>query len=168
MKKILMVCTGNTCRSVMAAAIFRQLAVKYQVELEIDSAGLAAFAGDNATPQAQQVLQEDYGVDLSRHQSQHISDLNLADYDLVLVMTQSHKQHLLSLESGLSEQIFLLTEFANQNGQECTLEKENLNQMDLDISDPFGQSVAVYRRTAGELHNAIEIILCQWAKEDTI
>lgn len=40
MRKVLMVCTGNTCRSPMAAALFKKAAAERQIEVEVDSAGL--------------------------------------------------------------------------------------------------------------------------------
>ena len=50
MRKILMVCTGNTCRSVMAAALFKKYAAERQIEVMVDSAGLHAFGSEPASP----------------------------------------------------------------------------------------------------------------------
>ncbi|MFB5065632.1 MAG: low molecular weight protein arginine phosphatase [Candidatus Wallacebacter cryptica] len=161
MRKVLMVCTGNTCRSPMAAALFKKAAAERQIEVEVDSAGLQVFGSESANPQAQTVMRE-YGIDLSEHRSQQIDINALEEYDLVLTMTYSHKRYILNLRPDLADKVFLINEFADQKRQETNTKKENINRADSDVSDPFGQSVAVYHRTATELLQAIETILDAW------
>ena len=100
MRKVLMVCTGNTCRSPMAAALFKKAAAERQIEVEVDSAGLQVFGSESAIPQAQTVMRE-YGIDLSEHRSQQIDINALEEYDLVLTMTYSHKRYILNLRPDL-------------------------------------------------------------------
>ena len=90
MRKVLMVCTGNTCRSPMAAALFKKAAAERQIEVEVDSAGLQVFGSESANPQAQTV--REYGIDLSEHRSQQIDINALEEYE-VLTMTYSHKRY---------------------------------------------------------------------------
>ena len=161
MRKILMVCTGNTCRSVMAAALFKKYAAERQIAVMVDSAGLHAFGSEPASPQAQTVMQE-HGIDLSGHRSKQV-DFDLLDqYDLIPTMTQDHKRYILNLRPDLANKVFLIKEFAYQERQETNPLNEKMNKADSDVSDPFGQSVAVYHRTATELLQAIEAILDAW------
>lgn len=90
MKKILFVCTGNTCRSPMAAAIFKSFGIKAKV----DSAGLFAD-GSDYSEKAVTALQE-IGIDISGGVSRlfRYEDLS-ADY--IFCMSESHKQMLLTI-----------------------------------------------------------------------
>ncbi|HKM17403.1 MAG: low molecular weight protein arginine phosphatase [Firmicutes bacterium] len=161
MRKILMVCTGNTCRSAMAAAIFLNKAAERQIPVEVDSAGLSALENDPASVQAQTVMKE-YGIDLSGHRAKQLDPQVLGQYDLILAMTMSHKQQILNFRPDLENKVFLIKEIAAQKMQETNVQSENLNRADSDVSDPYGQTVAVYQRTAAELLQAIEAILDAW------
>ena len=70
-KLVLFVCTGNTCRSPMAAALFNQMAAgsAYQAE----SAGLAAFTGDPASEASVRTMAYLGGIDLSSHRSRSLT-----------------------------------------------------------------------------------------------
>ncbi|HHX01545.1 MAG TPA: low molecular weight protein arginine phosphatase [Firmicutes bacterium] len=161
MRKILMVCTGNTCRSPMAAALLKKHAEQRRIAVEVDSAGLNAFENEPASTQAQTVMQ-DYGIDLSNHKAKRIDPQTLDQYDLVLTMAKNHKQQILNLRPDLENKVFLIKEFAAQKMQETNIRNENMNRADSDVSDPYGQAVATYQRTAAELLQAIEAILDAW------
>ena len=66
---VLFVCTGNTCRSPMAAALFNKIAVEKDLDVRIESAGLFANDGEPASENAVAAM-KDYGVDLSEHVSE--------------------------------------------------------------------------------------------------
>ena len=105
---------------------------------------------------------QEHGIDLSGHRSKQV-DFDLLDqYDLILTMTQDHKRYILNLRPDLANKVFLIKEFAYQERQETNPLNEKMNKADSDVSDPFGQSVAVYHRTATELLQAIEAILDAW------
>ena len=137
-KTILFICTGNTCRSPMAAALFTSLCPDQ--DLKVLSAGLAAQAGQEATRGAVAAMQ-DYGIDLSGHSAQLLSRELLEQAWLVLTMTNQQKQFLQQAEPQLAEKILTLAEAAGQ--------------ADVDVADPYGQDVPVYRETARTIHSLL-------------
>jgi protein-tyrosine-phosphatase len=89
--KILCVCTGNTCRSPMLAALLRrELARTHaQEQLTVESAGTGASVGMPASAEAVACMAE-LGLDISDHRSRHVDLLDLAPYDRILCMTSGH------------------------------------------------------------------------------
>jgi L-threonylcarbamoyladenylate synthase len=97
-RRIVFVCTGNTCRSPMAEGLFKhRLAERLACSVDelptrgflVSSAGLAAGTGDAATADTAAAL-GDYGVDLSAHRSRPAGADLIARADEVIVMTRSH------------------------------------------------------------------------------
>ena len=81
--RVLFVCTGNTCRSVMAAQVLRRELADAGLPAEVASAGLRVReAGQPADPRAQEVLgQHGYGTE---HQTRQFEPAMLASHDLVI------------------------------------------------------------------------------------
>ncbi|MCA9125359.1 MAG: hypothetical protein KDB11_34555, partial [Planctomycetales bacterium] len=87
---VLVVCTGNTCRSPMAEAIVRdEVAKAGGVSVRVISAGAAAVPGGPATPEAVQAMKAQ-GLDLSAHRSRELTREMIAEADVILAMTRNH------------------------------------------------------------------------------
>ncbi len=139
MQRILFVCTGNTCRSPMAEALFRNKAADRT--MEIRSAGVAAYNGQPASPHAQQVLTE-RGI-AHQHQARRLDEELIGWADLILTMTRSHKDMILHYFPATADKVFTLREYVGVEGMG-------------DIADPFGGTVEEYRRCAEEIDESLD------------
>ncbi|TYP58760.1 low molecular weight protein arginine phosphatase [Thermosediminibacter litoriperuensis] len=154
MKRVLFVCTGNTCRSSMAEGIFRKMLKERgkEKEIQVDSCGIAAVEGMPASPQARKVMEEQ-GVDLSSHRAKMLSQ-DLLNADLILTMTKSHRDYIINKFPHTKGRVFILSEFAEERGDE-----------DADIADPYGSNEETYRRVAGIIKEKLEKVLKKLEKE---
>ena len=135
---VLFVCTGNTCRSPMAAALAREeLARRGWQHVRIASAGAAAEAGQPASHPAV-VVMERTGIDLSMHASQRLTRELVEWADLILVMSPSHLAPVGEL--GGAEKMALLGEFGAADPRFAA-----------PVRDPFGAGEEVYAATLQQL-----------------
>lgn len=133
----LLVCTGNTCRSPMAAGLFRKhLAKKLNCEVDqlqqkgykILSAGTAGMAGFPASPQAIAACAAK-GIDIAGHRAKVLSTQLIEQADYIFTMSRLHLEPIVALCGSAANR--------------CQLLAENT-----DIHDPIGQSQAVYNDCA--------------------
>ena len=148
MPAVLFVCTANRIRSPLAAALFqRRLAAGEDAATwRVASAGTWADDGLPAMAAAQQVAAE-AGLDLSRHRSRRVEELDLADFDLILTMTTGQAEALRVEMPGHAARILPLTQAALG--------------LAYDVDDPVGRPVAIYRRTLDELDDIMARGLAQ-------
>jgi len=131
------VCTGNVCRSPMAAAIAAQLlAARGRGDVEVGSAGTAAADGAPASEGAYLVGLEK-GLDLSAHVARHLTRDLVAGADLILGMSEHHVERALAL--GGDGRSHLLGTYAGRVFAEA------------EVDDPFGADLDTYRRTYDQL-----------------
>lgn len=116
MFQVLIVCTGNTCRSPMGEAILRSvLPSDLSDQVTVSSAGTAAGEGAPATAFATQTAAA-RGLDLSKHRSRALSAKLIREADLILAMEPSHVAFARELAPDAVERVRLLTEHGAEGG----------------------------------------------------
>ena len=200
---ILFVCTGNTCRSPMAEAIMKS---KWPEE-KVKSAGVFTGKGEPMAGNSEVVLREkDLTLD---HETSQITEELLEWADLVLTMTDRHKQTLTLQYPNYDNKYYTLKEYVliddrkwqelkesystfeekrshilregmdklDQREMEEKLNREleeDMHQIeemergfpDINISDPFGGNVNIYRETRDELEKHIELLVRKLENRD--
>jgi protein-tyrosine phosphatase len=141
MERVLFVCSGNTCRSPLAAGIFNRLVHRKKVRnLIAESAGVMAMEGMRASQSAISVGRR-HDIDLSRHRSRTLTPV-LSDRAL-LILTMTGEQWYHVTETAPRDKVFLLTSFGDGGTN------------DNDIVDPYGGSLDTYEAIFAELDTEI-------------
>jgi len=161
---VLFVCTGNTCRSVMAEGIFKKMLKERagdNTRLNIISAGIFALPGISPTSEAISVMFEQ-GIDISQYHAQELQEELIKKVDVILVMTNEHKEYIHKEFPFAQNKTFLLKKFTLNNKSECN---QN-NEKDYEIIDPIGRKIEFYRIVARELKKNLEKILDKIIEEN--
>jgi protein-tyrosine phosphatase len=143
--QVLFVCTGNTCRSPMAAAWFHHLCKERGIgHIEVDSAGLATRPRDSVSAKAREVLAENGLIPL-RLRSQLLQAKLVWSADLIMTMTGQHHELLVSrFPMATKKTRPLLTALGPGRG---------------DVFDPYGGSLNNYRQCLDMMKPALEALL---------
>lgn len=140
---ILIVCTGNTCRSPMAERLLkRMLKEKNYQNVQVHSAGILPLNNAPASQNAILVMAE-YGIDMTDHVSQPVTEKIVQEADLILVMEEFHRNYLSEKFPEASHKIKLVKEYL-------------VNHTDsLDIIDPIGKDITAFRQCAKEIRECL-------------
>jgi protein-tyrosine-phosphatase len=150
MKKLIFVCTGNTCRSPMAEGLMKHL-LGPECGWEISSAGVCAANGWPPSPNAVEAMREKQ-IDISAHRSRHLSPELIEQADVLVMMTRGHLDAVLAIAPETQDKVFLLNSFG-------------VAQSAADIYDPVGESLEVYRRVRDEIDAALPDLILYLMEE---
>jgi protein-tyrosine phosphatase len=150
--RILFVCTGNTCRSPLAAVAARRLLETRAWDAVVESAGIAALEDAPASDAARAVARET-GLDLENHRARLLTAPMVRAADLVLVMSGRQLAFLRVLAPEAVGRVHRLRDYATRG------------EAPGDVTDPYGGDVGAYRRTFSELRELVERSLQRWHEQ---
>jgi protein-tyrosine-phosphatase len=140
---VLVVCTGNSCRSPMAHVMLA--ALLEGTSAFVFSAGTNAPVGAPATALAVQTMRE-AGLDLTRHRAQQLEPEIIRAADIVLAMEKYHRARVVELVPDAIGRTRMLLSFVGRDDE---------------VDDPIGRSISVYRRTLEQMRPALERVAAE-------
>ncbi len=143
--RLVVLCTGNTCRSPLAAAALREELAEDGERIEIVSAGTAAAEGQPASAGALAAGGRD-GLDLSGHRARRASGELLRGADLVLVMEPGHRRAAIALGAP-PDRTHVLSEWPAPGEPEAV------------VADPFGGSAETYEECLRRIRRHVRRIV---------
>ncbi|HHY94893.1 MAG TPA: low molecular weight protein arginine phosphatase [Firmicutes bacterium] len=158
--RVLLVCSGNTCRSPMATALLRQVIAQEWPEqlggVEVTSAGTGAVPDMPASEEARAVMAR-RGLDLSGHRSRRLTADMVRQATLILTMTRGHLREILRLVPEARGKVFLL-KYYPAGDEEPGPEHE--------VEDPVFQGLGKYEEVAADLEAAVRRVAAYLAEQD--
>ena len=146
-KKVLFICTGNTCRSPMAEGLFRKLVADKSDYEVLGSAGVSAYPGDKISPETTAILKQQSAT-LTDFRSRPVDKELLEAATHVFAMTESHLDMLLQAFPDYAEKCNLVCDFISFNGK-----------VGIDVPDPIGQGPRAYKAVAQVFEHALPALV---------
>ena len=140
---IVVVCTGNTCRSPMAERLLTHALAAEEGPLKafrVVSAGVAAGPGSPASANSVTAMKK-VGLDISNHRSQPLTEELMEEASAIFVMTEPHRAIIQAACEPLPEHVYLLREFMPAG-------------TDTEVADPFGGALPLYEACRDEMVEA--------------
>lgn len=149
-RSILFVCTGNSCRSIMAEGLMKEaLKSLGKKGIMVSSAGVSAIDGFHPTKETIDVMKRE-GVDVSGLRSRSLTDEMIKDSDLVLVMSAHHMDDVIRRVPSAASKTHVLKEYG--------ISDDLRGSEPLDIADPIGKPIEVYEYTLSEIKREVNRI----------
>ena len=134
-KSVLVICTGNICRSPYAEAVLKE----HTSGVSIGSAGLSAMVDYEADATGQKVAR-DRGIDMSRHKAKQVTRSMIGQSDLILVMDDEHLSR-------------MHRKYPDARGKCFKLGKLKGNK---NIVDPYLKSQSFFKLVFNEIDDAVK------------
>lgn len=144
--RVLIVCTGNACRSPIAEGLLKEMLPQpLKKKVIVSSAGTAPMEGASPTPDAVTAARE-LGADIAGLVSKRLSPQVISSADLVLTMERMHRDRIAELVPEAWKKTHLLKGYG----------QKGIPAFEREIRDPIGMPLDFYRTTAQEIKNSLK------------
>lgn len=149
-KSVLFVCTGNSCRSIMAEGLLREILRGLgRDDITVSSAGVSAIDGLRPTQETIEAMKRE-GIDVSGFRSKSITNAMMLRSDLILVMAAHHMDDIIRRLPDVAPRTHILRQYGKPD--------DSYACEDLDIIDPIGKPIEVYEKILGEIKKEVNRI----------